>query len=94
MSVTVASPTELDFAFSAPVTWDGVTPPGGWPQVEMPVFGWQGAVATAQVAANVLRFAFVDDQLAGGIPWDFMAVPAGLDLHGATMPVPQSGTVQ
>ena len=91
MSVTVASPTQLDFEFSVPVTCDGSA--SGQPQVEMALFGWEGADASAQIAPNVVRFTFPDDQLGGGEPWSILAVPEGLDFHGATMPVPQSGVV-
>jgi hypothetical protein len=40
-----------------------------------------------------VRFAFADDQLVSGVSWQINSVPPGLDLHGATMPMPQSGVV-
>jgi hypothetical protein len=87
--VTVASATELDFEFSGPVTCDGTA--AGEPIVDMPFFGWQGAQSSQQVAANIVRFAFADDQLVAGVAWQINSVPAGLDLLGATMPLPQAG---
>ena len=92
VSVTVAGPYQLEFEFSMDVTCDGSG--SGQPVVEMPFFGWEGAVASAQVAPNVVRFTFSDDQIVGGIAWEISGVPGGLDLHGATMPVPQAGVVQ
>ena len=66
----------------------------GRPQVDMPLFGrdgvGEGANAGEQVSASVVRFTFPDGQLAGGEAWSILAVPEGLDFHGATMPVPQS----
>ena len=59
----------------------------------MALFGWEGAQASEQISANVVRFTFPDDQLAGGEAWSILAVPEGLDFHGATMPVPQGGVV-
>jgi hypothetical protein len=89
--VTLASATELDFEFNLPVTCDGTA--AGEPIVDMPFFGWQGAQSSQQIGENIVRFAFTDDQLAAGISWQINSVPAGLDFHGATMPVPQSGIV-
>ena len=91
VAVTVASATELEFEFSPPVTCDGTA--AGEPIVDMPFFGWQGAQCSQQIAANVVRFASTDDPLVAGISWQINSVPDGLDLHGATMPLPQSGVV-
>ena len=66
---------------------------GSQPVVDMPVFGLQGATDSAQVAANVVRFSFADDQLSGGEASFIDVVSDGLDLHGTTMPLPQSGVV-
>ena len=89
--MTVASPNQLDFEFSAEVTCDGSA--SGQPIVEMPFFGLEGANASEQVAADVVRCSFPDDQIVAGIAWSIDGVPSGLDLHGATMPVPQAGVV-
>ena len=91
VSVALASANQLDFEFSVPVTCDGSA--SGQPVVEMPFFGWEGANASEQVAENVVRFTFPDDQIVGGISWSIDGVPGGLDLHGAVMVVPQSGVV-
>jgi hypothetical protein len=91
VAVTLASATELDFEFSLPVTCDGTAE--GEPIVDMPFFGWQGAQSSQQISGTIVRYAFADEQLVSGVSWQINSVPAGLDLHGATMPLPQSGVV-
>ena len=93
MSATVVSNQAVDFAFSRPVTCDG----GECPALVLDMGG--GIVdyprTSAQVSANIVRFFWVDDFVDAGDAWSIDEVPAvGLDFHGATMPVPQGGTVQ
>ena len=89
---TVFSNQAVDFEFSLPVTCDG----GECPAIVLDMGG--GIIdyprTSAQVSANVVRFFWVDDFVDAGDAWSIGEAPAqGLDLHGATMPVPQAGVV-
>jgi hypothetical protein len=95
LAVTLAAeePNGLDFYFSQPVTTDGAGAPQVW--VEMPGFGNAFAIESAQMAQTVIRYLFESPDAAAGMPWHITGgAPANLDLHGRTMPVPQSGQVQ
>ena len=82
-----------DFFFSRPVTCDG----GECPAIVMDMGG--GIIdyprTSEQLSATAVRFFWVDDFIDAGDAWSIDVEPTqGLDLHGATMPVPQAGTVQ
>jgi hypothetical protein len=51
------------------------------------------ALASTQVADNVVRFEFAGSALAVGNPWEIVTAPACLDFHGKTFEVPQGGEV-
>ena len=63
------------------------------PWVEMPFFGPEAPVASEQVAANVVRFGYGDDQLVGGVAWHLDGAPESCDFGAAVLEVPESGTV-
>ena len=92
VAVTVASGYALDFEFSVPVTCDG----GECPAIVLDMGGIVDYPrASAQLDATTVRFFWVDDFVDAGDAWTIDAAPTqGLDLHGATMPVPQAGVVQ
>ena len=89
-SVTIHSLHEIDFAFNAPVTSVGgagneqiVIISGGEPNTPS---------SSEQISATVVRFWF-ESVTAAGDAWSIDAVPEGLDFHGLTFAVPQSGVV-
>jgi hypothetical protein len=88
--VTLVDGSHLDFEFSAAVTCNGEGASNPW--VEMPLFGPESPLASEQVSATVVRFWYGDDQLAAGVAWHLDGVPECLDLGGATLDVPESGT--
>jgi hypothetical protein len=93
LSVTAVPgmPTAVDFLFSAPATCDG----GECPAVVLNMFGIVDYPRSSeQRAPAAVRFFMIDDAVAPGVSWEINAQPTpGLDLHGATMAVPQAGEV-
>ena len=94
-AVTVLSATKVgavyvDFTFSAAVTTDGA---GTESVIVQMIDGPYDAVASTQVAANVVRFEFSGSALAAGDAWEILSLPACLDFHGNTFAVPQGGVV-
>jgi hypothetical protein len=89
-SVTAVS-TEADFHFDQPVGTDGSSSGLVSINTGVDVFG---ALASASVSANIVRYQFDPDVVAAGETWRIDGVPPELQLPpGAGFPVPQVGTV-
>jgi hypothetical protein len=91
VTAVAGMPTAIDFLFSAPATCDG----GECPAIVLDLFGIVDYPRTSeQLSPAAVRFFMLDDLVAPGVSWEIVAQPTpGLDLHGATMAVPQAGVV-
>src|SRR5688500_9541495 len=91
VAVTTRENSTADVEFNVPVTVTGAGPVGFY--VDMGELGWQFALESTQIAPNVVRYSYQDSGVFVGTAWEILAVLENLDLHGLTMPVPQSGLI-
>ena len=88
--VTEDGPDHAIWAFTGPVSTDG----SACPQLVIETDeGPQGAASVEQVSFNTIRCYYGDGGVAPAQPWTLTGVPEGLNLYGATIEWPQSGSV-
>ncbi|MEA2710004.1 MAG: hypothetical protein QOF78_2605 [Phycisphaerales bacterium] len=93
--VTVVSATLIDFhqvrfVFSEPVSCDGS---GNEQIIITNELGPETSVESVQESPTAILFWFESGFIVVGDAWDLIAVPSGLDFHGRTCAVPQSGLI-